>query len=142
LREKYSSKEVEMKAQIIVCLAGGLAEQAFGFGKMVGLSQDLVMARNIAYRMVTHYGMSEELRYMSYQDMDHNLPNDIAVKIHEQVQKIIDECYEKSQDLVAEHKDEIEQLAKMLMEQGTVFGDVIYRMCNILEPKIEYGLTR
>ncbi|MBV8660744.1 MAG: AAA family ATPase [Candidatus Dependentiae bacterium] len=142
LREKYSSKEIEMRAQIIVCLAGGLAEQEFGFGKMVGLHGDLMNARNIAYNMVTKYGMSDELRYMSYQDIDHNLSNDVATKIHEEVQKIIDECYEESQALVKEHKDEIEQLAKMLMEEGTVFGNVVYRMCGIPEPKIEFGLKR
>ena len=142
LREKYSSKEIEMRAQIIVSLAGGLAEQEFGFGKMVGLHGDLMNARNIAYSMVTKFGMSEELRYMSYQDIDHNLSNDVATKIHQEVQKIIDECYEASQILVKAHKDEIEQLANMLMEQGTVFGDVVYRMCGIPEPKIEYGLKK
>jgi cell division protease FtsH len=142
LREKYSSKEIEMKAQIIVCLAGGLAEQEFGFGKMVGLSNDLMVARGIAYKMVTRYVMSEEFRYMSYQDIDHNLPNDVATKIDGEVQKIIDECYVKAQALVKKHRIEIEQLAKMLMEQGTVFGDVVYRMCNMPEPKIEYGLAK
>ena len=141
LREKYSSKEIEMKAQIIVCLAGGLAEQEFGFGKMVGLSGDLMKARDIAYKMVTKYGMSEELRYMSYSDVDHNLPNDVATKIHEEVQKIIDECYEKSETMVKAHHNEIEQLAEMLMVQGTVFGDVVYRMCGVPEPKIEFGLA-
>ncbi len=142
LREKYSSKEIEMKAQIIVSLAGGLAEQEFGFGKMVGLYGDLMKARDIAYKMVTKYGMSEELRYMSYQDIDHNLPNDVAVRIHEEVQKIIDECYEISQDMVKAHKKEIEQLANMLMKEGTVFGNVVYRMCGVPEPKIEYGLSK
>ncbi len=142
LREKYSSKEIEMKAQIIVCLAGGLAEQEFGFGKMCGLSSDLQKARHIAYDMVTKYGMSEELRYISYQGVDGRLPNDVATKIDAEVKKIIDECYEISQNMVHEHNDQIEELANMLMEQGTVFGDVIYRMCNVPEPKIEYGLAK
>lgn len=142
LREKYSSKEIEMKEHIIVCLAGGLAEQAFGFGKMVGLSVDLKVARAIAHKMVTIYGMSEELRYISYHDLDHGLPNDVATKIDEEVRKIIDECYEKSQALVKKHKKEIEQLANMLMEHGTVFGDVVYRMCGVPEPKIEFGLVK
>ncbi|MDP3788536.1 MAG: AAA family ATPase [Candidatus Chromulinivorax sp.] len=142
LREKYSSKEIEMKEQIVVCLAGGLAEQEFGFGKMVGLYGDLINARNIAYKMVTKYGMSEELRYMSYYEVEHNISNDVATKIDAEVQKIIDECYEISQVMVKERRNEIEQLARMLMEQGTVFGDVVYRMCNVPEPKIEYGLAK
>lgn len=142
LREKYSSKEIEMIAQIIVCLSGGLAEQAFGFGKMVGLSNDLQKARAIAYKMVTKYGMSEELRYISYYDLDHDLSNDVSTKIDEEVRKIIDECYEKARVLVNKHKKEIEQLANMLMKEGTVFGDVVYRMCGVPEPRIEFGLAK
>ena len=142
LREKYSMNENEMKAQIIVCLAGGLAEQEFNFGKTGGLSSDLQTARNIAYDMVVSYGMSDHLRYISYADIDHTLPNDIATKVHQEVQKIIDECYEKSLAMVQEHHDEIKQLAELLMEHGTVFGDVVYRLCGVQEPKIEYGLHR
>lgn len=142
LREKYSSKEIEMKAQIVVCLSGGLAEQEFGFGKMVGLSSDLIKARDIAYAMVAHYGMSDELRYMSYADIDHALPNDVATKIHEEIQKIIDECYVVAQQMVSEHHDQIETLARMLMDEGTVFGNVVYQMCGVEEPKIEFGLSK
>ncbi|MBP6869455.1 AAA family ATPase [Candidatus Babeliales bacterium] len=142
LREKYSSKEVEMKAHIVVCLAGGLAEQEFGFGKMVGLSGDLKRARDIAYNMVTRYGMSEELRYMSYSEIDHNLPNDVATKIHAEVQKIIDECYAVSEQMVKEHRVEIEKLATMLMDEGTVFGNAVYKMCGVEEPRIDYGLSK
>ena len=142
LKEKYSSKEIEMKSQIIVGLAGGLAEQEFGFGKMTGLSNDLVKCRGIAYNMVTKYGMSEEFRYISYHDIDHNLPNDIATKIDEEVQKIIDECYDKAQIMVSDHREEIKLLAEMLMDEGTISGDVIYRMCGVPEPKIEFGLNK
>ena len=141
LREKYSINESEMKAQIVVCLAGGLAEQKFGFGKNGGLASDLKVARNIAYDMVVYYGMSDQLRYISYADIDHLLPNDIATKVHQEVEKIIDECYEVAQKMVSEHRDQIEQLAQMLMESGTVFGDLVYRLCGVPEPKIEYGLN-
>jgi cell division protease FtsH len=142
LREKYSKNEEEMKAQIIVCLAGGLAEQAFNFGKTAGLSSDLRMARKIAYDMVVSYGMSERLRYISYADIDDMLPNDIATQVHQEVNKIIDECYEIAQSMVLQYRDKIEQLADLLMQQGTVFGNIVYNLCDVPEPKIEYGLNR
>ena len=142
LREKYSKNEEEMKAQIIVCLAGGLAEQVFNFGKTAGLSSDLRMARKIAYDMVVSYGMSERLRYISYADIDDMLPNDIATQVHQEVNKIIDECYEIAQSMVLQYRDKIEQLADLLMQQGTVFGNVVYKLCDVQEPKIEYGLNR
>ena len=74
--------------------------------------------------------------------LDHNLPNDIATKIDKEVQKIIDECYEKAQTLVGQHRDDIKKLADLLMDEGTVAGDVVYRMCGVPEPKIEFGLNK
>ncbi|MGZ6250461.1 MAG: ATP-dependent metallopeptidase FtsH/Yme1/Tma family protein [Candidatus Chromulinivorax sp.] len=142
LREKYSSKEAEMRAQIVVCLAGGLAEQEFGFGKTVGLSNDLMKARDLAYDMIVHYGMSDELRYMSYADIEHKISDEVRTQIHEEVQKIIDESYEVAQNMVHDHREYIEQLANMLMEEGTVFGDVVYRMCGVAQPSIDFGLAK
>lgn len=142
LKEKYSFKEVEMKAQIVVGLAGGLAEQEFGFGKATGLSNDLVKCRSIAYNMVTKYGMSDEFKYISYDEIDHKLSNDIATRIDEEVKKIVYECYDKSQAMVSEHREHIKKLAEMLMDEGTISGDVVYRMCGVPEPKIEYGLNK
>ena len=142
LREKSSVNEVEMRSQIIVALAGGLAEEAFGYHPSGGKSSDLEMARQIAYNMVTWYGMSEELRYMSYKDIDFRLSDDVATKIHEEVKKIIDECYAIAKTMVADHRHEIQELASMLVEQGTIFGNVVYDLCGVVEPKIEFGLAK
>ena len=141
LREQYNVKEDEMRASIIVSLCGGLAEQEFGMGKSSGVSSDLSKARDCAYNMVVRYGMSEDLIYISYADIDNHLPNDIATEVHKAVQKIIDECYLEAKDLIASHKNDIESLAELLIEKGTVFGDEVYRMFGLEEPKIEYSLT-
>jgi len=140
LREKYSSTESQMRALIVICLSGGLAEQEFGFDKSGGLSSDLSKARQIAYNMVVRYGMSDALRYLSYDEIDHRLPNDIATQIHHEVQKIVDECYVVAKNLVAERRDYINQLALLLMDQGTVFGNEVYQMCGLQEPALDYGL--
>lgn len=141
LRERYGMNESTMRAKIIVYLCGGLAEQEFGLGKKVGLSNDLKMAYRIAYQMVVLYGMSEQLRYISYAEIDHLLPNDIATIVHQQVQKIIDECYQVAQSLVADHKEQITQLADLLLKEKTIFGNVVYRLCHQPEPSITYGLA-
>lgn len=141
LREKYSRSEQEMKERIIVSLAGGIAEQEFGYGKNTGVSSDLKHARSIAYDMVVSFGMTDELRYVSYDQIEHMLPNDTAAKVYDEMKKIIDECYEAAQKLVQEHKHHIEQLAELLLEKGTVYGNEVYEMFGLDVPAIDFTLS-
>lgn len=131
LHESGSLTETEMKAMIVVALCGGLAEQEFGFDKSTGVSNDLAKARAIAYDMVVKYGMSEELNYLSYDEIDHRLPNDIATQVHKAVQRIVDECFVIAKKLVADHRTDIEKIADLLMIKGTVLGDDIYQLVGL-----------
>jgi cell division protease FtsH len=141
LTEKHAYSEDDFKDKIVVCLCGGLAEQEFQQGKNSGVSNDLKTAYQIAYDMVVVYGMGQDLPCISYSDIDRMLPDDIATRVHDQVKKIIDECYERGKKLVTERRDEIQQLAELLMEKGTVQGNEVYRMFGLEEPKIEYSLS-
>ncbi len=141
LRESYALTEGEMRSKIVVLLCGGLGEQLFGFGKSTGPSSDLAQARSLAYDMVVKYGMSEKLNYISYDEIDHRLPNDIATEVHKEVQKIVDECFVVAQDLVALRKHEIEMIAKLLMQKGTVLGDDIYQLVGLPVPSIDLAIA-
>lgn len=141
LKESYGHSDDEFKAQIVMILAGGLAEEAFGYGQWSGKSSDIKKAYRIAYNMVVRYGMSDDLCYISYDDIDHVLPNDIATRVHDATKKIVDECYEKSQALVNDHKNEIQQLADLLMQKGTVSGYDVYRMFGLPIPNIDFSLS-
>lgn len=141
LREKYSNSEIEMKERIVVCLAGGIAEQEFNLGKNTGVASDLKNARSIAYQMVVEYGMAENLRYISYSDFEHMLPNDVATKVHDEIQKIIDECYEQAEQLIKDHRDDVEQLAYLLLEKGTVYGDEVYELFGLEVPEIDFKIS-
>ncbi len=142
LKEKYATHELEMMDKIKVCLAGLLAEEEFGMHPNTGRRNDLMQAGNIAYAMVATYGMSDELLYMNYEDIDIYLPQDVANTIHEQVRKIIKECTAQATILVQEHKDHIEELARLLMKEGTVFGNVVYEMCGLPQPKMDFSLAK
>ena len=136
LYESYESTEAEMRARIVVLLCGGLAEQEFNFGKSTGISNDLSKARAIAYDMVVKYGMSEKLNYLSYDEIDRNLPNDIATEVHREVQKIIDECFVTGKNLVTSCRKEVEAIAQLLMDKGTVLGDEIYDLVGLPTPSV------
>jgi cell division protease FtsH len=135
LVESYSYTQDDMKNQIVACLAGRFAEEAFGFGLSSGAWNDLEQARNIAYDMVVTYGMSENLRDISYRQFDDQLPNDIATVIHNEVNKIIEKCRSVTRNLIADHKKDIEKIAKLLMQKGTVQGYEIYELLHLPQPQ-------
>jgi cell division protease FtsH len=139
--EFYGHSDDEFKAQIIMLLAGGVAEEEFGYGKYTGTSNDIMKAYQIAYSMVAHYGMSDELDYISYDKFEGRLPNDVATKVHEEAKKIIDDCRAKCKVLIALYKNEIEQLADLLMEKGTVSGYEVYQMFSLPVPDIDFTLS-
>ena len=136
LVESYSYTQDDMKNQIVACLAGRFAEEAFGFGLSTGAWNDLEHAQKIAYDMVVTYGMAESLRDVSYRQFDNQLPNDIATTIHNEVNKIIEKCRCVTRNLIADHKKDIEKIAKLLMEKGTVQGYEIYELLHLPQPHI------
>ena len=71
--------------------------------------------------------MSDDLNYISYDEIDKFLPNDVATKVHEETKKIVDECCVVCKKLVSSHRDQIEQLANLLMEKDRQ---------SLLRPKI------
>lgn len=139
LHESHSYVEEDMKAKIVVALCGTLAEKEFGYSKSTGPFSDLAKARAIAYDMVVKYGMSHKMSYISYDEIDHHLPNDIATEIYREVQKIIDECLVVAQKIITTHKKDIEKIALLLMKKGTVFGDEIYKLVHLPVPSLKLG---
>lgn len=141
MHESHKLTEDDMRATIVMGLCGGYAEQIFGFGKSTGPSSDLAQAHRIAYSMVVRYGMSQQLNYISYDEIDFMLPNDIATRVHKEVEKIIQECCVQAEQLILSHKKEITMIANLLMEAGTVLGDDIYTLVGLPLPDLKLRLV-
>ncbi len=142
LQENVNPTILSMKAELIMLLCGGLAEQACGLSHSTGLSNDLLKARALAYEMVVYHGMGENLSYISYAQIDKLLPNDIATKVHQEIENIIIECREQARALIAAHKDDIEKIARLLIEKGTVVGNEVYELVGLPLPAgIEFSLS-
>jgi cell division protease FtsH len=139
LYESYESTADDMKNAIIIALSGRLAEQEFGMGLSSSASSDLEKVHSLAYNMVAVYGMSDALANISY-NQRHALSND---KVEDEVQKIINECTVKGKKFIAEHKQDIQKIAQLMVQKGTVLGDEIYNLLKLPVPKgIEFGLAQ
>ena len=132
--KSYVSK-TEMRENIVTLLGGRVAEKLILDDISTGASNDIERATNIARSMVTKYGFSEKLGPMVY-GHDHgevflgreftNTPNysdKVASEIDEEMRRLIEEGYKRSEEILTEHMDQLHLLAKYLMKHEKIEGD-------------------
>lgn len=136
----YISKQ-EMFEDIVMAMGGRVAEEMI-FGEInTGASSDIQHATKIATDMVTKYGMSEKLGSRSFgsneeifigRDYGHaqNYSDATAALIDEEVDALIEKGYKKCQEIINEHKDKLEAVAKALIEKEVLTGEEFLEVYN------------
>ncbi len=149
-RDKYSRGRREMLAKIVGCFGGLLAEKMVFDDQTTGAMNDIEQATKIARAMVCQYGMSD-LGPIDLSSVVENpyLGRDIqntkefsertAQRIDEEVEKIIQQCYDKGHKLLAENRDKLDLLAKTLVERETLQAQEVYDLLGI-EPRETHNL--
>ena len=117
----------------IVCmaLAGRAAEEIF-FGRVTtGASDDLRRVTDLVYSTIRDYGMNPRLGQLAY-PKDPNAMFDerpysekTAKAMDEEAKAIVDAAYERTLNLLREHKDDVEKVALLLLEKETITHDDI-----------------
>lgn len=140
----YTKKELE--EQIITLLSGRVSEEMYVGEISTGASDDFKRATKIARSMVTEYGMSSlgpvQLEHRSESvflgrdyNQTKNFSDQVALEIDKEVKKIIDECYEKSKDILKKNKKLVDVLANTLIEKETLtkeeIEDIVEKNTNI-----------
>jgi cell division protease FtsH len=138
-RDNYSYHRDKMYANLSVAMGGRVAEEIiFGYDKVSsGASSDISYATNLARDMVTRWGMSDELGPLQYAEADEevflgysvnrqkNMSNETAQLIDKEIRRVVEEGYSRAKHLLSEHREELETLAKALLEYETLSGDEI-----------------
>ena len=129
----YKSRN-EMKEELVVLLGGRVAEALVLDDISTGASNDIERATKIARAMVMKYGMSEKLGPITYgtdesnpflgKEMGHvsNYSEQTASEIDEEIQTIISTAYDKTEQILKEHIDELHRLAGVLYEKEKLDG--------------------
>ena len=130
----YMSK-MEMMEEIVSLLGGRVAEKLVLDDISTGASNDLERATSIARKMITKYGMSDELGpivFGSSHDevflgrdftQQRNYSENIATQIDVEMKKLIDNCYEKAQTILKDHMEKLNQVANLLLEKEKIDGE-------------------
>lgn len=112
----------ELLDRLCSILGGRVAEEIF-FGRITtGAYDDLKKAYELAFTLVTKYGMSEKLGYVGYIENDYNKSYSDATNklIDDEIKRLIDEATDRTRLLLTEHKDLIGSLAEKLLEKETL----------------------
>ncbi len=131
--KQYVSKK-EMLDDIVVCLAGRVAEEVVFDEISTGASSDLQKVTDIATKMVTKYGMSEKLGSMTFgsdndevflgRDYGHarNYSEATAAEIDAEISCIVKESYKRTQQLIKDNMDKLDRVAMALLEHEKLDG--------------------
>lgn len=121
--EQYLYTTDQLMDQICMTLGGRAAEEIF-FGKIsTGAANDLQQITKIAYSMVTAYGMNSKVGNVSFYDPSQEntftkpYSEETGKIIDEEVRNIIDEAYKRTLQLLTEKKQQVETLAKELLDK-------------------------
>lgn len=82
--------------------------------------QDLKNATHTAFTMVAALGMSSKLGHMDYASRYENLSSETKAQIEAEVQRILNESYERCRKLLTERRKELDLLAQALVEYETL----------------------
>jgi cell division protease FtsH len=87
----------------------------------------------MAFGMVAFAGMSDQLPNLSfYNNNEYSFQRPYsettAKQIDEEVQKMINEQYERAKQILTEHKDGHAQLAQLLVEREVIFADDVEKI--------------
>ncbi|MGN1456722.1 MAG: ATP-dependent zinc metalloprotease FtsH [Acutalibacteraceae bacterium] len=132
--KSYRSRK-EMLEQIVVLLGGRVAEALILGDISTGASNDIERATNLAFSMITKYGMSEKLGPITYGSSDDevflgkglnnskNYSEETAAAIDEEVKQYITDGYNKTEEILKEHTMELHKVAQFLFENEKMSGE-------------------
>jgi len=126
--DKYMQTKQFILDQICIFLGGRTAEEIVFGHQTTGASNDIKRATALVRKMVCDYGMTEELGPVSYGEKDDSIflgremnrhrdySESTAEVIDRRVRAVMDEQLSRAREILTEHKDELERLAKALLE--------------------------
>jgi len=118
-----------MEDRIVLMLGGRVAEKLVLNDISTGASNDIQQASHLARKMVTQYGMSDEMGPINFGGEHEevflgrdwgtyrNYSEDVAALIDRETKKIIELAYKKAEKLLTDNMHRLKNVAKTLLEK-------------------------
>ncbi len=129
--DRYMHTREYLESQIAILMGGRIAEEVFLNSMTTGASNDLERATELARKMVCEFGMSnlgpltfgksDEQIFLGKELIRHqDYSPETAVKIDQEVKRIVMEQYERARSIILENKEIVERLAQALLDRETL----------------------
>ncbi len=135
LEDKAYNYKNEMLDELVSMLGGRVAEQIVRGDVSTGASNDIERATEIARKMVTKFGMSDNLGPVCYADSNNevflgrdyghakNYSEATAKAIDDEIKAIILNANERTHKILTEHRDKLDALAEYLVKHEKINGE-------------------
>jgi cell division protease FtsH len=130
--DKHMYDRQELMGRLIVLFGGRAAEEVF-YGKegiTTGAENDLQRATELAYRMVSMWGMSEKVGpvavrrvvnpFLGGMTTSIDISEEMRRSIDEEVKRILTEAYETAKAIIETYKEPLRAVVKRLLEKETI----------------------
>lgn len=159
--DRFLLTKKELEARIVGYLGGRSSEETFFDDISSGAQNDIEVATQIARIMVCELGMSPlgPIQYerdtssvflgRDYTSSQRAFSSETALKIDNEVRSIIEKAHQEALRVIKEHKDDVELLAKTLIEYEQITAEEIdyllknrhlKREENKIEPVVEQAV--
>ena len=131
--ENYDSKSDML--ELLISMLGGRVAEAISLNDIsTGASNDLQRATQLCRDMVAKYGMSDSIGPVVYSDESsefflgrdfghvNNYSEATSARIDEEIEKMMRNAYEKTEQILTEHNDKLVLVAETLLEREKISG--------------------
>ncbi|MGQ0824824.1 MAG: ATP-dependent zinc metalloprotease FtsH [Actinomycetota bacterium] len=149
--DKYMRSRRELRDEMAMLMGGRSAEEIVFDDQTTGAADDIQQATMIARRMVTEFGMSDEMGPVRLglshdevfvgRDMGHapEYSDDVAARIDAEVRKLVGDARRLAHKILETHRDALDRLAAALVDKETLDKAEIQALVSDV-PKWETGL--
>lgn len=138
--DRYYKTKTELLDRIKSLLGGRVAEALVLKEISTGAQSDLERATDLARKMVTQWGMSEELGPITFgrrqeqvflgRDIgqEKNYSEEVAYTIDTAIRRMLDESYIKTEEMINSHLPALHLIAERLIEKETLEGEELVEL--------------
>ena len=136
LEDKHVTTRSELKDYLAYALGGRAAEELAFNEVSTGDQNDLERATKLARKMITEYGMSENLGPLTFghghedkvflgRDIsrERNYSEEVAALIDKEVRALVEGAYERAKGILKREWDKLEKIVEALLERETLNRD-------------------
>ncbi|CAO3657283.1 unnamed protein product [Mucor hiemalis] len=122
-KDQYLYSKKQLLDRMCMTLGGRVSEQIFFDSVTTGAHDDLQKVTKIAYAQVTTYGMNDKVGPLSFSDpsgeqqFQKPFSEQTGTLIDNEARTLITDAYQRTLELLTEKKDDIEKVAKLLLEK-------------------------